>query len=108
MYITNSGFTRNGGGAVYIESNSALISNTEFNYNSAESWRSGRSGIGTVVITWCGFTNNEASRYGGAISVVLRQCVHLRQHELTNNRADSYGGAIDATSQAVCPSPTAS
>ncbi len=69
VYITNSGFTRNGGGAVYIESNSALISNTEFNYNSAVTGGAVEAVSGTVVITWCGFTNNEASRYGGAIHV---------------------------------------
>ena len=34
MNITNSEFTRNDGGAVYIESNNTLITNTEFNYNS--------------------------------------------------------------------------
>ncbi len=69
VYITNSGFTRNGGGAVYIESNSTLISNTEFNYNSAVTGGAVKAVSGTVVITWCGFTNNEAFRYGGAIYV---------------------------------------
>ena len=68
VYITNSEFTRNDGGAVYIESNKALINNTEFNYNSAENGGAVEVVSGAVVITWCTFTNNKASRRGGAIS----------------------------------------
>ncbi|XP_064397229.1 probable outer membrane protein pmp6 [Halichondria panicea] len=123
VYITNSELTRNNGGAVDIESNNTLINNTEFNYNSAERFSSSSGGAvqvgsGTVVITWCNFTNNNASQYGGAIyvdsgSVTISNCeltnnsvnfggaiyvqsgsVSIIKSELTNNRAHNNGGAI--------------
>ena len=53
VYITNSVFTRNDGGAVYIESNKSLINSTKFHYNSAESGGAVKVVSGTVVITWC-------------------------------------------------------
>ncbi len=52
-----------------IESNNALINNTEFNYNSAERGGAVEVIYGTVVITWCNCTNNKASKYGGAIYI---------------------------------------
>ena len=93
VYITNNEFTGNNGGAVDIESNNTLINNTEFNYNSA--WSGGAVAVvsGTVVITWCNFTNNKAFHCGGAIAVVSGS-VSISDCELTNNRADRSGGAI--------------
>ncbi len=91
--ITNSEFTRNDGGAVDIESNNTLINNTEFNYNSARSGGAVEVISGTVVITWCNFTNNKASLYGGAISVDS-DSVFISNSELTNNSAHYGGGAI--------------
>ena len=93
VYITNSNFTRNDGGAVYIESNSTLISNTEFNYNSAVTGGAVELVSGTVVITWCNFTNSEAFQYGGAIYVDSGS-VSISDSTLTNNSADRSGGAI--------------
>ncbi len=87
VYITNSVFTRNDGGAVDIQSNNSLINNTEFNYNSAESGGAVEVVSGTVVITWCNFTNNKASQYGGAIHVGSGS-VSISNSELTNNSAD--------------------
>ncbi len=92
VYITNSEFTRNYGGAVNIESSNTLINNTEFNYNSADSGGAVEVVSGTVVITWCNFTNNKVSWNGGAISVGSGS-VSISNSELTNNSAD-YGGAI--------------
>ncbi len=73
--ITNSGFTRNGGGAVYSESNYAHCSATQSSTITVLVTRGGavEAVSGTVVITWCGFTNNEASQYGGAF--MLAQAV---------------------------------
>ena len=48
---------------------------------------------GTVVITWCNFTNNKAFTAGGAIHVVSGS-VSISKCELTNNSADQRGGAI--------------
>ena len=96
VYITNSEFTRNDEGAVDIQSNNTLINNTEFNYNSAESGGAVEVVSGTVMITWCNFTNNEASRYGGAISIgsiYSGSSVFISNSELKNNSA-SEGGAI--------------
>ena len=62
VYITNSVFTRNDGGALYSESNNTLINNAEFNYNSARNGGALKLVSGTVVITWCNFTNNTASQ----------------------------------------------
>ncbi len=95
--ITNSEFTRNDGGAVYIKSNNALINNTEFNYNSAERGGAVEVISGTVVITWCSFTNNKASYFGGAINVGSGS-VSISNSELTNNRAGFDGGAISVKS----------
>ncbi|XP_064389551.1 uncharacterized protein LOC135337551 [Halichondria panicea] len=100
VYITNSVFTRNDGGAVYIQSSNALINNTELNYNSA-----GRGGAvevvsSTVVITRCNFTNNKASQNGGAIHVGSGS-VSISNSELTNNSADYHGGAIYVDSGSV-------
>ena len=93
VYITNSKFTKNNGGAVYIQSNNSLINNTEFNYNIA--WSGGAVEIlfGTVVITWCNFTNNKVLMLGGAIIVQSGSNVFLCNSELTKNIAGS-GGAI--------------
>ncbi|XP_064389302.1 uncharacterized protein LOC135337314 isoform X2 [Halichondria panicea] len=99
VYITNSVFIRNDGGAVDIVSNNSLINNTKFNYNSA-----GNGGAvvisGTVVITWCNFTFNIASRYGGVIAVYSGSSVSISNSELTNNSAD-YGGVISVYSGSV-------
>ena len=101
VYITNSEFTRNDGGAVYIKSNNALINNTEFNYNSAENGGAIEVVSGTVVITWCNFTNNKAVQLGGAIHVDSGS-VSISNSELTNNSADyGSGGAIDVVSGSV-------
>ncbi|XP_064388868.1 uncharacterized protein LOC135336920 [Halichondria panicea] len=100
VYITNSVFTRNDGGAVYIKSNNALINNTEFNYNSAENGGAVKVVSGTVVITWCNFTNNKGSEFGGAIAVVSSS-VSISNSELTNNRAYWGGGAIIVGSGSV-------
>ena len=97
VYITNSEFTRNDGGAVYL--NNALINNTEFNYNSAENGGAVEVVSGTVVFTWCNFTNNKASQNGGAIHVVSGS-VSISDSELTNNIAES-GGAIYVESGSV-------
>ncbi len=97
VYIINSEFTRNDGGAVDIKSNNSLINNTEFNYNSAESGGAVEVVSGTVLITWCNFTNNKASQFGGAINVTSGS-VSIFDSELTNNRADYYGGAINVDS----------
>ncbi len=91
--ITNSEFTRNDGGAVDIKSNSTLINNTEFNYNSARNGGAVEVVSGTVVITWCNFTNNKASLFGGAISAGSGN-VFISDSELTNNSANYSGGAI--------------
>ncbi|XP_064389019.1 uncharacterized protein LOC135337056 [Halichondria panicea] len=99
VYITDSVFTRNDGGAVYIQSNNALINNTEFNYNSAESGGAIEVVSGTVVITWCNFTNNKAVQLGGAIHVDSGS-VSISNSELTNNSAD-FGGAISVGSGSV-------
>ncbi|XP_064397236.1 uncharacterized protein LOC135344080 [Halichondria panicea] len=96
VYITNSNFTKNDGGAVDIESNNSLINNTEFNYNSAEYGGAVEVVSGTVVITWCTFTNNKASQVGGAISVVSTS-VFISNCELTKNSAEE-GGAIGVSS----------
>ncbi len=97
VYIKNSEFTRNDGGAVDIKSNNSLINSTEFNYNSAGSGGAVEVVSGTVVITWCNFTNNKASQFGGAINVTSGS-VFIFDSELTNNRADYYGGAINVGS----------
>ena len=107
VYITNSEFTRNGGG-VTIESNNVLINNTEFNYNRAGSAGALKvvSGVvgglkavsGAVVITWCNFTNNEVYLYGGAIHVESGSSVSISSSTMTNNSAGDYGGAISVGS----------
>ncbi len=83
VYITNSEFTRNDGGAVDIKSNNTLINNTEFNYNSAESGGALKVVSGTVLITWCNFTNNKASQRGGVIQVGRSGSVSISNSELT-------------------------
>ena len=94
VYIANSKFTRNDGGAVDIQSNNALISNTEFNYNSAVNGGAVEVVAGTVVITWCNFTNNKAFLHGGAIFVYsVIGSVSISNSELTNNKAN-FGGVI--------------
>ncbi len=99
VYITNNKFNRNGGGAVNIESNHTLINNTEFNYNSAGSGGAVEVISGTVVITWCTFTNNKAFQFGGAIHVNSGS-VSISGSTLTNNKADN-GGAICVNSGSV-------
>ena len=89
VYIINSVFTRNDGGAVYIQSNNALINNTEVEVVSD-----------TVVIAWCNFTNNKAVQLGGAIAVVSGS-VSISNSELTHNSAGYEGGAIAVVSGSV-------
>ncbi len=102
--ITNSVFTRNNGGAVYIESNNTLINKTDFNSNSAVIGGAVEVVSDTVAITWCNFTNN----IGGAILLVGSGDAFISDSELTNNSA-KIGGAISAyTTQVVYPSPTVS
>ncbi len=98
--ITNSEFTRNNGAAVYIQSNNSLINNTEFNYNSAAKGAAVEVVSGTLVITWCNFTNNKAFQSGGAISVDSGS-VSISNSELTNNSAAVFGGAILVASGSV-------
>ncbi len=100
VYITNSEFTRNDGGAVDIQSNNSLITSTKFNYNSADSGGAVEVVSGTVVITWCIFTNNKAIGLGGAIRVNSGSSVSIFNCELTNNRAafGGIGGAIHISS----------
>ncbi|XP_064388865.1 uncharacterized protein LOC135336917 [Halichondria panicea] len=97
VYITKSVFTRNDGGAVDIQSNNTQINNTEFNYNSAENGGAVEVISGTVVITWCNFTNNKASQDGGALYVTSGSSVTISDSNLKNNGAN-WGGAINVDS----------
>ena len=106
VYITNGVFTVNDGGAVGIESNNTLINNTQFNYNCAGSGGAVEVVSGAVVITWCTFTNNKASQYGGAIHASSDSSVNISNCELTNNSADRNGGAIFVNSGSVFISNT--
>jgi hypothetical protein len=98
-----------GGGAVYCESASVVVSNCVLIGNSASS-RGGGACFGTV--NNCTFTGNSANSGGGAYNCALNKCL-LRANSatygggiyygalddctLTNNSATSGGGAYSGT-----------
>ncbi len=96
VYITNSKFARNYGGAVESDFR-ALINNILYrnsnrnNYNSAENGGAVEVVSGAVVITWSTFTNNKGSHFGGAIHVVSGS-VSIFDSTLTNNDGGGGGG----------------
>ena len=92
LYEVN--FTRNNGGAVFINSTANIgYSNFKDNYNTAVAV----SDESQVEIYNSKFINNTAAEKGGAIRIIGSEC-QIRESEFMNNTANS-GGAIYLTSQ---------
>ncbi|XP_064388829.1 uncharacterized protein LOC135336892 [Halichondria panicea] len=96
VYIEKSVFFSNNGGAVYIDSDITIINGSSFYSNTAASGGAVDMVSANVTISFCNFTDNRASQFGGAISVYTgRGSVSFYNCKLLNNIAE-YGGEIYA------------
>ena len=93
--IVDCQFTRNSayyGGAIYIETGSAVIEDCAFTENSCKSMGGGVFGGLSMQIRNCTFVGNRADYGGGAVSqgdtVLLANCLFV------DNAGADYGGAI--------------
>jgi len=103
LVISNSSFYNNtsyggetyGGGAIYIEKCSPIITNSIFKNNKSKNFDGGAILLfySSTKISYSKFNNNIANENGGAI-MSLHSAPQILNSEFIENTAGGYGGAI--------------